>query len=127
MVKTSQVGSWDKETWRFLYGSLSGLCDACGTLFHDRRRLVQYLNCSSRKCLASYIAFAEPLDIDESKSLELKDRVTNKGKNRFAELPAVKVDGPFVPAPDNETLTSALADDVAPLSFSCVGQSFVAP
>ena len=53
--------------------------------------------------------------------------MTNKGNHRFVELLAVKVDGPLFPAPDNESLTTALADGVAPLSFSCVGQSFVAP
>ena len=67
------------------------------------------------------------MDIDEIKSSESKDRVTNKGKNRFAELPAVKVDGPVFPSSDNESLITSLADGVAPLSFSCVGQSFVAP
>ena len=115
MVKTSQVGLWDKETGCFLRKPFGP------------RKLVQHLTCSSRKCLASYIAFAKPLDIDAIRSLESNDRVTDKGKNRFAELSSVRVDGPLLPAPDNESLTTALTDGVAPLLFSCGGRAFVTP
>ena len=68
----------------FSYAGEDGMCNVCGTLYHDRRRLVQHLNYSSKQCLAGYIAHGKPFSDDDIVALYRKLKKLCKGQPRIA-------------------------------------------
>ena len=55
--------------------------------------------------------------IEEGKRMEADDTAAHKGKESFNEFPTTSLDGPLLPPPDNDSLTTAFSDGIAPQSF----------
>ena len=98
----------------FSYAGEDGMCNACGTLYHDRRRLVQHFNYSSKQCLAGYIAHGKPFEDEDIVSLDKKLKKLCKGQPRIADKPAVQAFGPVFPPPSRYDIDVALADGALP-------------
>ena len=102
------------------YAGEDGICNACGHLFHNTRRLVQHLNFSSRQCLATLIGHSKPYSDAQIAVLDKKLRKTGKGVARIADKPAIRVEGPLFKPPTQYDIDLAAADGVAPSILGAV-------